>query len=157
MGEISTFYVGIFPGRVKPVTNWLSRGYPGDIGAALGLLAWCQYSVTARDKKKKDPQIPSQCGRTYTSLSRSVPEINQHVAGTLSRSVPEINQHVAGTLSRSVPEINQHVAGTLSISVPEINQYVAGTLNNQQRKKERQTEHDVKHNTTVLPLAFGYH
>ena len=57
---------------------------------------------------------------TSNFLSRSTPEIHQHVAGTLSRSVPEIHQHVAGTLSRSVPEIHQHVAGTLSRSVPEI-------------------------------------
>ena len=33
---------------------------------------------------KFDLQLLSQCGRTYNCLSRSVPEIHLHVAGTLS-------------------------------------------------------------------------
>ena len=75
-----------------------------------------------------DRQLLSQCGSMYTSLSRSVPEIHKHVAGTLSRSVLEIHKHVAGTLSRFVLEIHKHVAGTLSRSFLEIHKHVAGTL-----------------------------
>ena len=43
---------------------------------------------------KFDLQLLYLCGSTYTCLSRSDPEIHQHVAGTLSRSVPEIYLHV---------------------------------------------------------------
>ena len=34
---------------------------------------------------KLDLQPPSRCGSTYNCLSRSVPEIHWHVAGTLSK------------------------------------------------------------------------
>ena len=33
----------------------------------------------------------SQCGSTYTSLSRSVPETHEHVAGTLSNNHQSVN------------------------------------------------------------------
>ena len=36
-------------------------------------LIWCQYTVTGWDSKL-DLQLLSQCGSTYTNLSRSVPE-----------------------------------------------------------------------------------
>ena len=43
--------------------------------------AQCQYTVTGWDRKF-DLQVLSQWGRTFTCLSRSVSEINWHVAGT---------------------------------------------------------------------------
>ena len=65
------FPVATLPGawryRVSTGTGW-----PG-----------CQYTVT-KSGRKLDLQLLSQCGRMLTCLSRSVPEIHQHVAGTLS-------------------------------------------------------------------------
>ena len=46
-------------------------------------LAWCQYTVTCWDSKF-DLQLLSQCGSTYTYLSKSIPEMHEHVALMIS-------------------------------------------------------------------------
>ena len=67
--------------------NWHSSGFLARRPALQGLcwdwFARCQYTVTGWDGMF-DLQLLSQCGSTYTCLSRSVPEIHSHVAGTIS-------------------------------------------------------------------------
>ena len=67
--------------------NWHSSGYPPRRLALQGqrwdCSAWCQYTVNGWDGKF-GLQLLSQCGSTYNCLSRSVPEIHLHAAGTLS-------------------------------------------------------------------------
>ena len=53
--------------RVSAGTGW-----PGVMLLGLG------------EMERFDLQLPSQCGSTSSCLSRSVPEIHWHVAGTLS-------------------------------------------------------------------------
>ena len=64
---------------------WCFGGYPASYlaiqGQRWGWLARCRYPVTGRDRTF-DLRL-SQCGNTYTCLSRSVPEIGSHVAGTM--------------------------------------------------------------------------
>ena len=43
-----------------------------------------------------DLQLPSQCGSTYNCLSRSVPEIHWHVAGTSSKQPTNKHNHRRG-------------------------------------------------------------
>ena len=49
-----------------------------------------------------DLQLLSQCGSTYNCLSRSVPEIHSHVAGTLSKNKQQHLLHLH--LSRSLAD-----------------------------------------------------
>ena len=79
---------GSFPGHFTPVTStlvlhWLPCQAPGVIRSALGLAGpvsvYCHWM-----RNKFDRQLLSQCGSTYKCLSRSVPEIHRHVAGTVS-------------------------------------------------------------------------
>ena len=66
---------------------WHSSDYPAKCLALEGQrwdrLARCQYTVTGWETKF-DLQLLSQCGSTYTCMSRSISEIHSHVAGTLS-------------------------------------------------------------------------
>ena len=75
-----------FLSRVIPVTCrlalcWLPCQAPGVVGSTLGLVdlvsVYCGLG-------KFDVQRFSQCGSTYSCLSRPVPEIHTYVAGTLS-------------------------------------------------------------------------
>ena len=75
---------GIFSGSshtsdLKLALQWLPCQAPGVIGSALGLVG-----PTGWDGKF-GLQLLSQCGSTLNCLSRSVPEIHSHVAGTLSK------------------------------------------------------------------------
>ena len=77
-----------FGGQVIPVTQklalqWLPCQAPGVIGSELGLVGPVSVCVTGWGRKF-DLQLLSQCGSTKSCLSRSVPEIHWHVAGTLS-------------------------------------------------------------------------
>ena len=101
-----------------------------------------------------DLQLLSQCGSTYSWQSRSIPEIQLHVARSIpeiqwnvTRSIPEIQWHVARSIpeiqwhvARSIPEIQWHVARSIpeiqwhvARSIPEIQWHVAGMLSSQQR------------------------
>ena len=75
-GTILASSAGNFPGRYPAMSLAISC-------QCLEWLARCQYTVTWRDRKF-DLQLLSQCGSTYTCLSRPVPEIHLHVAWTLS-------------------------------------------------------------------------
>ena len=74
----------IFPGssHTSDLINWHSRRLALK-GQRWDWLTRCQCTVAGWDGKF-DLQLLSQCGSTYTCLSRSVPEIHSHVAGTLS-------------------------------------------------------------------------
>ena len=54
---------------------------------------------------KFDLQLLSQCGSTYNCLSRSVPEIHTHVAGTLSNQQTNQKLDVVSSLMRSTPKV----------------------------------------------------
>ena len=57
-----------------------------------------------------DLQLLSQCGSTYNCLSRSVPEIHLHVAGTLSNQPTNKQNHLNTVSIRSVSLFkNEHV------------------------------------------------
>ena len=78
---------GIFPGSSH--TSDLKIGTPVATlpgacqGQCWGWLDWYQYTVTRWDWKL-DLQLLSQCGCMHSCLSRSIPEIHSHVAGTLT-------------------------------------------------------------------------
>ena len=88
LGLIPAFTLNRFPGQVIPVTkkNWSFSSYPvrhlSLQGQHWDWPTWCQYMVIGWDSKF-DLQLLSQCGSSYKCLSRSVPEIHWHVAGTL--------------------------------------------------------------------------
>ena len=88
---------GCFRGRVIPVTEklplqWLPCQAPGVIWSSLGLVGpMSVYSDWVR--WKVDMQLLSQCGSTYNCLSRTVPEIYLHVAGTLSSQLTTTPLH----------------------------------------------------------------
>ena len=54
-------------------------------------LVWQIILLTGRGRKL-DLQLLSQCGSTLNCLSRSVPEIHSHVAGTLSNQQSKTKQ-----------------------------------------------------------------
>ena len=68
----------------KLALRWLPCQAPGLIGSVLGLVGpvsvYCDWV-----RWKFGLQLLSQCGSTSNCLSRSVPEIHLHVAGTLSK------------------------------------------------------------------------
>ena len=74
--------------------NWHSSGYPARRLALKGQCwdcsAHCQYIVTGWDGKFGRQLLP-QCGSTKNCLSRSIPEIHLHVAGTLSNQQTTTN------------------------------------------------------------------
>ena len=96
---------GIFPGRVIPVTSkltpqWLPCHASGIIGSALGLVG--PMSVYC------DCEVESLIRNFYLSvaamlncLSRSVPEIHLHVAGTLGSQ--QLGEQEEGWPSQCVP------------------------------------------------------
>ena len=57
-----------------------------------------------------DRQLPSQCGSTKYCLSRSVPEIHWHVAGTLSYQQPT-NQPVTSLRYELSPALTLKLSG----------------------------------------------
>ena len=68
-------------------------------------MARCQYTVTGWDEKL-DLQYLSHCGSTYNFLSRSVPGIHSHVAGTLRKQASNQQPLAAHQcLNRTFPEI----------------------------------------------------
>ena len=73
-GSIPAFSVGIFLGRVIQVLQWLHYQM-ADMGQCWDLLAWCQYTMTGRDRKF-DQQFLSQCGSMFIYLSRFVSQIH---------------------------------------------------------------------------------
>ena len=64
---------------------------------------------------KFDLQLLSQCGSMYNCLSRSVPEIHWHVAGTLSKQATKPN---LGTVSILRDAGSKHSALFLKTEVP---------------------------------------
>ena len=80
-------FAGIFPGRVILVTSilalqWIPCQVPGVIGSVLGLVG--PVSVYSDWVRWKVGSATSTSVWRHVKLSRSVPEIHSHVAGTLS-------------------------------------------------------------------------
>ena len=98
LGSNPAILTRLFQGRVIPGTSKrILSGYPARRLAPsdqhCDWLARCPNAVSGRGGRS-DLQLQSQCGSTYTCLSRCVPEIHRHAAGALRHQ--STNRHTAG-------------------------------------------------------------
>ena len=96
----SPFFFFCIPSYISGVHHSSSSAFPavslgftilGEIFAHVTIFLFVLFSTIEgvtrhlHGLKQSDLQLLSQCGSTYSCLSRPVPEIHQHVAGTLSK------------------------------------------------------------------------